>query len=398
MNSHNYLIIGAGIVGLSTAYNIQLLDPSASVIVLEKESDVAAHQTSHNSGVIHSGVYYKPGSAKAFNCTRGYKMLIDFCEQYQVNYKITGKVIVATSEKELPSLQTIYAKGTQNGLQGLKMLSTSELLAKEPHCNGLQAIWVPQAGIIDYKEVALKHKQIILSKGGVLKNNETVHSIKKDGDTWRVTTTQSEYKANTVISCAGLHADRIARMTHPDFDLQILPFRGEYYYLKPQAYHLVKTLIYPVPNPHFPFLGVHFTSTIHGGVEAGPNAVWALGREAYKGAPINSKDSLETLAYPGFRKLAIKYWRDGINEMVRSWSKAAFVKGLQRLVPEITSGDLQTGGSGVRAQACDRKGNLIDDFLFLEAKNLLHVINAPSPAATSNLSIGKTIADKVVKR
>ncbi len=394
---HDYIVIGAGIVGLSTAYNILQLQPDANILVLEKEKDIAQHQTSHNSGVIHSGIYYKPGSAKAINCTRGYRMLLDFCEQYAIPYKITGKVIVATQERELESLQKIHDRGVQNGLEDLKILSSSALKEIEPYASGIKAIYVPQAGIISYKSVAEKYESVIVSQGARILNHQAVTSIHQEKNQWRVTTTDQEYTATRVVTCAGLHSDRLARMTHPDFDIKILPFRGEYYFLKSQAHHLVRTLIYPVPNPHFPFLGVHFTSHIDGGVEAGPNAVWALGREAYKGSRINLKDSLETLMYPGFRKIAVKYWRDGLDEIHRSWSKAAFTKGLQRLVPDLKEEDLSTGGSGVRAQACDRNGNLIDDFLFLEGKNLLHVVNAPSPAATSSLSIGKSIAEKIIK-
>jgi len=394
--THDYIIIGAGIVGLSTAYNIQLLRPGASVLILEKEISVAAHQTGHNSGVIHSGIYYKPGSAKALNCAKGYKMMLQFCNENDIPYKICGKVIVATEQNELEGLQKIYNRGIQNGLNGLKIISAQELKEIEPHAAGLRAIWVPQAGIINYKSVSEKLKLIIEQKGGKLILNQKVKAIKHAQDVWIVQTQNQEYMARQVVSCGGLHSDTIARMTDQHFDLKTIPFRGEYYTLKPSAYHLVKTLIYPIPNPNFPFLGVHFTSMIGGGVEAGPNAVFALGRESYNWKRINLKEVIESLSYPGFRKLAVKYWRDGAYEMYRSFSKAAFVHALQKLVPEVRSADLDPGGSGVRAQAIDRNGNIVDDFLFHSGKNILHVVNAPSPAATSSLSIGESIAQKVL--
>lgn len=394
--THDYIIIGAGIVGLSTAYNLQLIKPDADILILEKESFVAAHQTGHNSGVIHSGIYYKPGSAKALNCAKGYKMMLQFCNENDIPHQICGKVIVATEQKELEGLQKIYDRGIQNGLNGLKIISAQELKEIEPHAAGIKAIWVPQAGIINYKTVAEKLKALIEQKGGKLLLNQKVQSISQNQDLWIVRTQNQEFKAGQIISCGGLHSDTIARMTDPNFDLKTIPFRGEYYTLKASAHHLVKTLIYPIPNPNFPFLGVHFTSMIGGGVEAGPNAVFALGRESYNWKKFNGKEVMESLAYPGFRKLAAKYWRDGAYEMYRSLSKTAFVKALQKLVPEITPGDLDAGGSGVRAQAIDRNGNIVDDFLFHSGKNILHVVNAPSPAATSGLAIGESIVKKVL--
>lgn len=396
MITHDYIIIGAGIVGLSTAYNLQLVRPGASIVILEKESSVAAHQTGHNSGVIHSGIYYKPGSAKALNCLRGYKMMLQFCNQYSISYKICGKLIVATEQNELEGLQKIYDRGIQNGLNGLKIITSQELKDMEPHAAGIRAIWVPQAGIINYKSVSEKLKSIVEEKDGKVVLNQKVKSITHDQDQWMVQTQNQEYKAKHVISCGGLHSDSIARMTDQSFDLKTIPFRGEYYTLKPSAHHLVKTLIYPIPNPNFPFLGVHFTSMIGGGVEAGPNAVFALGRESYNWKKFNAKEVIESLSYPGFRKLAAKYWRDGAYEMYRSLSKSAFTKALQKLVPEIKSEHLTEGGTGVRAQAIDRAGNIVDDFLFHQGKNILHVVNAPSPAATSSLAIGESIAQKVL--
>lgn len=391
-----YTIIGGGIVGLATAYQLLETRPDLNITVLEKEPEVAMHQTSHNSGVIHSGIYYRPGSAKAINCLRGYDMMIRFCETYGIPYKICGKVIVAAKQTELEGLKKIYNRGIENGMPGLKLLGPEELKEKEPHAEGIQSIWVPQAGIINYKLVALQLKKNIEEQGGKVKCGVQVESIQSRNNVWLIRSNQEEIQSDYVITCGGLHSDRLARMTDLTYDLKILPFRGEYYSLRPEAQQLVKTLIYPVPNPNFPFLGVHFTSMVQGGVEAGPNAVWALGREAYNWKTFNWKDTRESLAYPGFRKLVSRYWKDGLFEMYRSFSKAAFVKALQTLVPAIQSDDLKPGGSGVRAQAVDREGNLVEDFLFREGKQILHVVNAPSPAATSSLSIGKTIAEKVI--
>ncbi|MEP7324211.1 MAG: L-2-hydroxyglutarate oxidase [Saprospiraceae bacterium] len=395
---YSIIIIGGGIVGLATAYQLLESNPDLHITVLEKESEVALHQTSHNSGVIHSGIYYKPGSEKALNCLRGYSMMIDFCEKQSVPYKVCGKVIVATQEKELEGLKKIYNRGNENGLKNLKILDRTQLKEIEPHTEGIQAIWVPQAGIIQYKQVAFKLKSLIESKGGKIICAAQVQSIHRQSQGWVITTSNEVYEANYVITCGGLHADRLTRLTDDSFDLKIIPFRGEYYTLRPEAHHLVKTLIYPVPNPSFPFLGVHFTSMISGGVEAGPNAVFALGRESYNWKTINWSDTKETMAYPGFRKIAKKYWRDGLYEMYRSLSKRAFVHALQRLIPEIKSADLVEGGSGVRAQAIDMEGNIVDDFLFRQAKDILHVVNAPSPAATSSLSIGLSIAERVLNK
>lgn len=383
-------------MGLATAFQLQEARPDLKITILEKEPEVARHQTSHNSGVIHSGIYYRPGSAKALNCLRGYDMMIRFCETYGLPFKICGKVIVAAKPSELEGLKRIYDRGIQNGMKGLKLLGPGELKEKEPHAEGIQSIWVPQAGIINYKRVALQLKKIIEEKGGTIKCGVRVNSIHERPGEWLVRSDQGDYQADYIITCGGLHSDRLARMTDPTYDLKVLPFRGEYYSIRPESQYLVKSLIYPVPNPNFPFLGVHFTSMVEGGVEAGPNAVWALGRESYNWKTINWNDTRESLAYPGFRRLVSKYWKDGLFEMYRSFSKPAFVKALQTLVPAIQSHDLLPGGSGVRAQAVDLTGNLVEDFLFREGRHILHVVNAPSPAATSSLSIGKTIAEKVL--
>ncbi len=389
-----HTIIGGGIVGLATAYQLLQSQPG-SVTVLEKEADIARHQTSHNSGVIHSGIYYKPGSAKALNCLTGYRMMLDFCQQHDIKHTICGKVIVASDQAEHTALKTIHDRGVQNGLEGLQLIPKERLQEIEPHATGSQAIWVPQAGIIDYKQVAITLKSLIVAAGGQVICNAQVSGLHRQSNGWVITTTRDVYQSKKVITCGGLHSDRLARMTDPEFDLQIIPFRGEYFTLKPTAHHLVKTLIYPVPNVNFPFLGVHFTSMVHGGVEAGPNAVWALGRESYSWKDIDWRDVVEAAQYPGFRRLVAKYWKDGLFEMYRSLSKKSFVHALQKLVPEIKSGDLIPGGAGVRAQAIDRNGQIMDDFLFKEGPGILHVVNAPSPAATSSLALGKKIAEKI---
>jgi (S)-2-hydroxyglutarate dehydrogenase len=395
---YDVIIIGGGAVGLATALQTLRRKPSAKVIVIEKESDVARHQTGNNSNVIHSGIYYKPGSLKATNCIRGYSQLLEFCDEQRIPYNLCGKVIVATDEREIPLLENIYVRGQQNGLTGLKKLSLGELKEIEPHVAGISGIYVPQTGIIDYKLVADKYAVVIRSKGGEIRLGEKVTDIRTSPDKVTVITDQSTYEGKLVVNCAGLYSDKIAALTNGKIDVKIIPFRGEYYKLKKEKEYLVKTLIYPVPDPNFPFLGVHFTTMINGGVECGPNAVLAFRREGYKKSDISFSELAETLAWPGFHKIASKYWRTGFGEMYRSFSKAAFTKALQKLIPEIEEGDLAPGGAGVRAQACDRTGGLLDDFLILEERNAIHVCNAPSPAATSSLAIGETVSDLILKR
>lgn len=395
---HDIVIIGAGIVGLSTGYNLKLINPDLKILIVEKEFKIAKHQTGNNSGVIHSGIYYKPGSLKAENCKSGYLALIDFCEKQEVKYEICGKIIVATDKSELPLLDIIHERGIENGLSNLKKITSTEIREIEPHCQGLSGLWVPQAGIIDYKEVAQKYLELFLSLGGELVLNTKVLAIEDKGKLSNVVTDKETYTSKWIINCAGLYSDKVAKMTDKTVDAQILPFRGEYYTLKEEKRYLVKNLIYPVPNPNFPFLGVHFTRMINGGVEAGPNAVLAFAREGYNNSTVNWKELFETLSHSGFQKVAMKYWKDGLYEMYRSYSKAAFTRALQSLIPEIVSSDLEVGNAGVRAQACDSKGNLSDDFLIFESMRTINVCNAPSPAATSSLSIGKTIAELVVKR
>lgn len=394
---YSVIVVGGGIVGLATALQLIKQKPSLKILVLEKENELAKHQTGNNSGVIHSGIYYKPGSLKATNCINGYHQLIAFCRENDIPFELCGKVIVATSEEEKPLLQNVFVRGQQNGLQNLRKISASEIKEIEPHVNGLEGIFVPQTGIVDYKLVAEKYGELLQRQGVEIHLNEKVVDI-QNTPTTTVVTEKTTYTTELVINCAGLYSDKVARLTVKDLNVKIIPFRGEYYKLKKEKEYLVKNLIYPVPDPNFPFLGVHFTRMAKGGVEAGPNAVLAFKREGYKKSQINLAELAETLAWPGFQKVAAKYWRTGMGEMYRSFSKAAFTKALQKLIPEIQESDLVDGGAGVRAQACDRDGGLVDDFLILEEKNVINVCNAPSPAATSSLAIGETVSGLALKR
>lgn len=391
------VIVGGGIVGLATSLQLLRQNPSLKITILEKENEVAKHQTGNNSGVIHSGIYYKPGSLKATNCIRGYTLLIDFCRQYEVPFDLCGKIIVATEEKELSLLQNLFVRGQQNGLENLNMLRAEQLREIEPHVAGIAGIFVPQTGIVDYKKVAEKYAEQIQKSGGEIILGERVIDIQLTSDQAVVVTQKKSYSSKLVINCAGLYSDKIARLTSNQLPVKIIPFRGEYYKLKKEKEYLVKHLIYPVPNPDFPFLGVHFTRMMKGGVEAGPNAVLAFSREGYKKSDINLSELGESLAWPGFQKVAFKYWKTGMGEMYRSFSKAAFTKALQKLLPEIREDDLEDGGAGVRAQACDRTGGLVDDFMILEDKRVINVCNAPSPAATSSLAIGETVSTLALK-
>jgi L-2-hydroxyglutarate oxidase len=395
---YDITIIGGGIVGLATGLTLKNSNPDLKILLLEKENELAKHQTGNNSGVIHSGLYYKPGSLKATNCIHGYNLLIDFCQQNEIPFERCGKIVVATEKTELPLLENLYARGQQNGLQNLKKLGKEQLLEYEPHVAGLAGIFVPQTGIVDYKLVAQKYGDLIQSKGGQINLGERVLDIQSSEDKSVVVTQKASYTTKLVINCAGLYSDKVARMTVPNLNVKIIPFRGEYYKLTKEKEYLVKNLIYPVPDPNFPFLGVHFTRMAKGGVEAGPNAVLAFKREGYRKSDINLSELAETLAWPGFQKVAAKYWRTGFGEMYRSFSKAAFTKALQKLIPEIVESDLAPGGAGVRAQACDRSGGLVDDFLILEEKKVINVCNAPSPAATSSLAIGETVSKLALAR
>ena len=392
------VVIGGGIVGLATAYQLKIKNPSRKIVVLDKEETIAAHQTGNNSGVIHSGLYYKPGSLKAKNCIYGYKKLLEFCDEKEVPYEICGKIVVATSPEEIPYLDKLFERGVSNGLQNLKKLKREQLKEFEPYVSGVAGIHVPQTGIIDFKVVSEKLADEIRSKDGEVLLGQKVLKIKKNSNGVTVITNKQSFETSLLINCAGLYSDKIARLTHPELDIKIIPFRGEYYKLQENKKHLVKNLIYPVPDPDFPFLGVHFTRMIDGAIEAGPNAVLAFAREGYTKSTINVKELLESLAWPGFQKVAKKYWRTGIGEMYRSFSKAAFTKALQKLLPDIQKEDLKPGGAGVRAQACNVSGGLIDDFLILEDKNVINICNAPSPAATSSLSIGEKIAGMAVNK
>ena len=385
------IVIGGGIVGLATALKLLEQNQALKVLVIEKEKELARHQTGNNSGVIHSGLYYKPGSLKARNCIRGYDLLIDFCQQHNIPFELCGKIVVATDAHELPLLHNLYQRGEQNGLRGLKMLEREALREYEPHVNGLAGFFVPQTGIVDYKVVAEKYAEEIRRLGGEIVLGEKVMTVVAGHNTISLDTGK-RYDTKLLINCAGLYSDKVAGLGSDSIDVRIIPFRGEYYKLRKEREYLVKNLIYPVPDPNFPFLGVHFTRMMRGGVEAGPNAVLAFSREGYRKSDINLRELTETLAWPGFRKVAAKYWRTGLGEMYRSFSKNAFTQALRKLIPEIQESDLVEGGAGVRAQACDRTGGLVDDFLIYEEKQVVNVCNAPSPAATSSLSIGETVA------
>jgi len=395
---YDVIITGGGIVGLATAYRLKEANPNLKLLLLEKEAALAMHQTGNNSGVIHSGIYYKPGSLKAKNCIEGYNQLLDFCNKEEIPYELCGKVIVATSDAEIPAMENIYKRGVENGLANIKKIGPEELKEHEPHVNGVAAIRVPQTGIIDYKLVAQTYGKRVQDKKGEIHLSEKVIGIQEKTNHSEVVTNKSSYQTKLVVNCAGLYSDKVAGLTITKPDVRIVPFRGEYYELTPEKHYLVKHLIYPVPDPNFPFLGVHFTRMINGGIEAGPNAVFAFKREGYHRTDIDFGDIWNALSWPGFRKVAGKYWKTGLGEIYRSFSKAAFTKALQKLIPEIQENDLVPGGAGVRAQACDRTGGLLDDFKILEDKQVINVLNAPSPAATSSLSIGKTVAELAVER
>jgi len=391
------VVIGGGIVGLATALHVTRSFPRLRLLLVEKEDAVAKHQSGHNSGVIHSGIYYKPGSLKAKLCVEGATAMVEFCREHNITYKLCGKVIVATDEEEFPRLQTLLERGQANGLAGLRQLNPEQIREIEPHCSGLRGLYVPQTGIADYPAVCEKYAELITANGGVVRKGTKVIGFDSSNGETTVETTQGAFLTRFVINCAGLHSDRMSRLAGQTPDVQIVPFRGEYYDLVPEKEYLVKSLIYPVPDPRFPFLGVHFTQRVHGGVDAGPNAVLALKREGYRWRDISIRDTADTLSYPGFWRLAGKYWRYGASEVYRSLSKQSFVRALQRLVPEVRSQDLVRDGSGVRAQALRRDGSLVDDFLFVRSANILNVCNVPSPAATASLSIGDTIVQMARK-
>ena len=397
MPTFDLIVIGGGIVGLSSAYKYQRRFPGSSCLVLEIEPELASHQTGRNSGVLHSGIYYKPGSLKAKNCREGKLAMEEFCRAEGVPFELCGKVIVALSEEELPRLDAIHERGQANGVR-CEMIDRVRLLELEPHVAGLRALHVPETGIVDYPLVCVRLAERIREAGGEIKLATAAKRFRRDGSAEIVETLSGDFAGRQVVNCAGLYSDRVAALAGADPEAKIVPFRGEYFELRPEAEHLVRNLIYPVPDPAFPFLGVHFTRMIHGGVECGPNAVLAFAREGYEKTTVNPSDLVESLTYPGFLRLAAKYWRVGMGEMWRSASKRAFVRALSRLVPEIRTSHLVPAPAGVRAQALLPDGSLVDDFLIKTHGNVVNVLNAPSPAATSALTIGESIVDLLAQR
>jgi L-2-hydroxyglutarate oxidase len=391
---YDFIIVGGGIVGLSTSMALGERYPKARILVLEKENQVAFHQTGNNSGVIHSGIYYKPGSFKAKFSRQGCRSMVQFCQEHDIDHEVCGKVIVATSSQQLPRLENLYQRGLENGLD-VKKITSEEVKEKEPHVSSVAGIWVASTGIVNYKQVCQKYAEIIQQQGGEIKFNTKVNKIVASGQNQVLETNNGSYETRFVINCAGLYSDRVAKLGKVNPQAKIVPFRGEYYELTPEKRHLVKGLIYPVPNPDFPFLGVHFTRMIDGTVHAGPNAVLSLKREGYKKTDFNLRDFAEVMSYPGFWKLAAKHSDEGIKEIIRSFSKAAFVKNLQQLIPEIRSEDVVPTHAGVRAQALMNDGKLVDDFLIVKGQNSVHVCNAPSPAATSSIEIGKAVVSEI---
>jgi len=397
MEKYDVAIVGGGIVGMATAWRLNQLCPRLSVAVLEKESQVGEHQTGNNSGVLHSGIYYKPGSLKAINCREGKWAMQEFCKEQGLPFELCGKVIVAVEEKELAGLQKIYERGQANGIQ-CTLIERDRLKELEPHTAGIKAIHVPEAGIISYRQVCERLARLVQDHGQAVLTGCRVVGVVRERNSSIIQSTKGEFDVRLVVNCAGLHSDRVTRLSGDDPNATIVPFRGEYFELKPTAEHLCRGLIYPVPDPAFPFLGVHFTRMIQGGVECGPNAVLAFAREGYSKTKISIRDLWSSLTNPGFVRLAARHWQTGLGEMWRSFSKAAFVKVLKRLVPEVDSTDLVPAPSGVRAMAVSRDGSLVDDFLITETELAVHVINAPSPAATASLNIGRLVAEKIQKR
>jgi L-2-hydroxyglutarate oxidase len=393
--SESFVVVGGGIVGLATAYRLGQRFPGARVMLLEKETSVGRHQSSHNSGVLHSGLYYKPGSRKARLSVCGIRQMTAFCQRHSIAHEICGKIVVATSQEEIPRLHTLFERGQQNGLSGLRMLNQEELREIEPHAAGIAAIRVPEEGIADYPAVCEKLVEEIRAQGGEVKLNAKVEAIRRDGNGWQVISTAGEFACGRVVTCAGLHSDRVAALTGQPRTIRIVPFRGEYYKIRPERQYLVRNLIYPVPDPAFPFLGVHFTRLIHGGIEAGPNAVLACAREGYTKSNFSPGDLFDALSFSGLRRFLAKYPKVCWDETRRSFSRALFCASLQRLVPEIQPEDLDPGGAGVRAQAMTPDGGLVEDFHFVEGPGELHVVNAPSPGATASLAIGEEIAERI---
>ena len=395
--AYDIIVIGGGIVGLSVAREVTRQFPRLRLALVEKEARVGTHQTGHNSGVIHSGVYYKPGSMKARMCVEGAAAMVEFCREHGVPFKICGKVIVATSEEERPRLQDLLARGQANGVAGLRMLGPEELREIEPHATGVAALHVPGTGVTDFAKVCEKYAELVAAQGGTVRTSAEVIGIGQNGQETVVETSGGDFSVRWVINCAGLFSDRISRMAGERPEVRIVPFRGEYYDLVPARASLVRALIYPVPDPRFPFLGVHFTRRVHGNVDAGPNAIFAFKREGYRSGDFSLRDTMESLVFPGFWRVAAKHWRMGKDEAQRSVSKGSFVAGLQRLVPEVQGEDLVPGGSGVRAQAIHRSGALVDDFQFSQSDRMLHLYNVPSPAATASIAVGRAVVEMAAK-
>jgi (S)-2-hydroxyglutarate dehydrogenase len=397
MNHANVAIVGGGIVGLATAWQLVERYPNLRALVLEKESSVGAHQTGHNSGVLHSGIYYKPGSLKAVNCRAGKKAMEEFCAAHGVPFDICGKVIVAVNDAEIPRLMNILDRGQQNGIR-CELIGPERLKELEPHAAGVKAIHVPEAGIVNYRAATEKMAELVISRGSEVRCSARVLAVHENGPQIHLETTAGQFSADYLVTCSGLQSDRVAALTGVKPEAKIVPFRGEYYELKPDSEHLCRNLIYPVPDPAFPFLGVHFTRMIQGGIECGPNAVLAFAREGYRKSDICLKDLCETVGFRGFRIMAAQYWRMGLGEMWRSWSKAAFVKALQRLLPEVRSEHLVPARAGVRAMAVAPDGTMVDDFVIQPTGRVVNVLNAPSPAATSSLNIGKLVVEKLAEQ
>ena len=400
-SQYDLTIVGGGILGLATALKLIRAHPSLRLLILEKEAEIARHQTGNNSGVIHSGLYYRPGSLKARSCVAGRKELMAFCDENAVPYEICGKVVVATSQEELPSLEELHRRGIANGLKDLQIIGPERLKELEPHATGIQGLHVPETGIIDYKKVAAAYAEKIRDAGGDIRLSQRVVGILDRPEEIVLQTSGGDYRTKHLINCCGLQSDIVAQMmsgaNNSEEEHRIIPFRGEYYKIAPERQFLVRNLIYPVPDPTFPFLGVHFTRMARGGVEAGPNAVFAYAREGYRHTDINLSDLWRTISFKGFWAITGKYWQTGFGELYRSLSKSAFVRALQKLLPEIRESDLVPGGAGVRAQAVSASGALVDDFVIKQSRKSIHVLNAPSPGATASLAIGQQICEMAEK-
>ena len=396
IKNYDIAIIGGGLVGLATAMALTE-QTSARLLLVEAENELASHQSGHNSGVIHSGLYYKPGSLKARNCVEGRELMYAFCAEHGVAYDRCGKLVVAIDDSQLPALDELERRGAANGLTGMRRVTAEQIREREPHVQAVAGLEVPETGIVDYKGVAREYARLTQSAGGTIEKQARVIAVAQRGDELTIETTRGQFACRNLINCAGLQSDRVARLCGVETGVQIIPFRGEYYQLIPSRESLVRDLIYPVPDARFPFLGVHFTRMIHGGIEAGPNAVLALARHGYTRTSFSPRDMAGLLGYGGFWRMASRYWRTGCGEMYRSWSRRAFVRALQALVPELRYEDIVPAGAGVRAQAVAPNGMLVDDFVIAERERMIHVVNAPSPAATASISIGRTIAELAVR-